>query len=112
MEDENDEREAQVLKDFDALYEELADAIDRYSLPPPPLFQRDATHTCLTSFNESQAEKDAALENIEEERMRAASSLIEHLVETGRLSVMSRKKFRGSDGKETPFPIIQSEQNS
>jgi hypothetical protein len=88
-----------VLKDFDSLLEELADAVDRYKFPSPPLFQCDVPHTCLTSFNEVQTDQTTTVEDREEARKNAASSFIDYLMETDKLSVLSPKTFRGSEGK-------------
>ena len=94
-----DEREAQALRDFDALFEELSTATQRYNLDPPPLFQSPINHTCFTFFHKKQADADADPTERETSKLKAASDFIEHLVETGKLSVLSLKKFRDVKGK-------------
>lgn len=71
--------------------------VPRYDLAPPPLFQRGVSHNCLTYFHKGQSE--TAFEDIEAGKMEDATSFINYLVESGRLSVLSNKTVRGIKGK-------------
>ena len=88
-----------MLKDFDNFLGELMDAAHTFDLPSPPLFDSAVPHTCLTSFNEGQDDIIESLEEREEATRRAASSFVDHLVDTDRLSVLSHKTFRGANGR-------------
>ena len=92
--EEGDEREGQILRDFDTLFYELLEAIDKFELPAPPLFQRPVNHTCLTHFNNIAT----PVEDDEELRKISASNLVKKLAGLKKLALLSKKKFRGEEG--------------
>jgi hypothetical protein len=96
----DDERGAQVLRDYDAVFEELKKAMTRFQLDPPPLFQNPINHTVYTFFN-SREEEAAEVEDpqeIENSKVEAAAEFINHLVATNNLSLLVKKKFRELEG--------------
>ena len=95
----DDEREAQVLRDFDCILEELKASCAKFSLDLPPLMQAEATitHSCFTHFNTNQ-EGNIEAEDPEISKQEAAHHLIEHLVHTENIALLSLKKFRDVEG--------------
>ena len=101
MQEEDDERAAQALKDYDSLHQELTEAIQFFNLPTPALFQRETNHTCITFFNKDAEGTEGQDGRKQEEKMKSAAKLIQHLVDFNKLDSLTYKKTKGFEG--TPF---------
>ena len=99
FQEDDDERESQVLRDYDALFLELKSAIQIYGLDPPPLLQREISHRCFTFFttkeNETVSEDPA---EVEDKKIQAASAFVDYLVKTNKLAILKMRKFREVKG--------------
>ena len=88
----DDERGAQVLRDYDAVFEELKKVMTRFQLDPPPLFQNPINH------REEEAAEVEDPQEIENSKVEAAAEFINHLVATNNLSLLVKKNFRELEG--------------
>ena len=104
MQEEDDERAAQALRDYDSLFVELTEAITEFNLPKPALFEREADHTCLNFFNKGAEGQEAEGQDREREerkqegKKKSAAKLIGHLVDHNKLDSLAYKKTKGYEG--------------
>ena len=92
MQEQDDEREGQVLRDFDTLYHELSEGIAKFNLNRPALFLKEPDHTCLTFFHKGQEGQEGRKQDKEAKKKQSAAKLILHLVQNNKLSSLSYKK--------------------
>ena len=101
LQEEEDERAAQVLKDFDSLFHELSEGIAKFELTRPALFLKEPDHTCINFFNKGREGQEGRKQEKEEKKKNSASNLILHLVEHNKLSILTYKKGKGFEGNKT-----------
>lgn len=95
--------------DFDRVLNELilskqrydGASADDYDLVQPPLFEKSTllSHTCFTHFHKREGGEDEEdSEETERKKVEAAELFIEHLVQTEKLSALSQKTYRETEG--------------
>ena len=78
------------MRDFDTLFQEIKEGIERYSIDPkPPMFEKDPDHTCLTYYHESKISEEDKVRVSMEKKREAAADVIAFLVENEMLSSLS-----------------------
>ena len=94
-----DEREGQVLRDFDCFFNEIVEGCNKFNIEKPAMFLKEPDHTCLTYYHKNKDKEGEKLQEKEEKRKLAASNLIMHLVQSNKLSCLVHKKG-GTEGKK------------
>ena len=74
----------------------MQDAIEKFSIVAPPIFQCDPVHTVITYFNSSEKGSQAEAEKA---KRRAAATLVNELAKTKNLGALKKRTFRDMEGK-------------
>ena len=48
-----DEREGQVLRDFDCFFNEIVEGCNKFNIEKPAMFLKEPDHTCLTYYHKN-----------------------------------------------------------
>ena len=98
FQDEDDERMAQALRDFDSFFEELVAFCEANTREFPPVLQAEINHKCYTHFNKDKDTDEISAEDLENAKRMDTNKFVEHLLETDNVSVLSVKRFRDVEG--------------
>ena len=67
LQEEMDEREGQVFRDYDCFFNEIVDGCNKFNIEKPAMFMKEPDHTCFTYYHKNKKNnEDEKLQEKEE----------------------------------------------